>query len=67
MPKFAYAGVNRRVNYQLYLKYLHLCYYNIQKAARPERTEEEEAEKEKVEGDEKEEKEKNKKEYSYNV
>lgn len=45
MPKFAYAGVNRKVNYQLYLKYLQLCYYNIQKAARPERVEEEESEK----------------------
>ena len=69
MPKFAYAGVNRKVNYQLYLKYLHLCYYNIQKAARPERTEEEVSKEneEKVEGDEKEEKEKSKKEYNYNV
>lgn len=39
MPKFTYAGVNRKVNYQLYLKYVQLCYYNIQKAARPERVE----------------------------
>lgn len=44
MPRFAYAGVNRRVNYQLYLKYLHLCYYNIKKAERGEKVEEKEPE-----------------------
>jgi hypothetical protein len=35
LHKYPYAGVSRAVNYQLYLKYLRLCYLNIEKAARP--------------------------------
>lgn len=35
LHKFPYAGINRSVNYQLYLKYIRLCYLNCQKAARP--------------------------------
>jgi hypothetical protein len=35
MHKFPYAGVDRSVNYQFYLKFLRLCYLNLHKATKP--------------------------------